>query len=82
MLGGLSGAKVVGGAVVGGSVDGVIEGVVVGGEVSRGASEIHRENIIKMDINAHIFINDVEIKKIKMFCHETEQRVTSLFKTR
>ncbi len=45
MLGGLSGAKVVGGTVVGSSVDGVIEGVV-GGTVSCGVSEIHKENII------------------------------------
>lgn len=60
MLGGLSGAKVVGGAMVGGSVDDVIEGVV-GGTVSCGVSEIHKEHIINTVINPQIFINDIEI---------------------
>jgi len=66
MLGGLSGAGVVGaaadvgGVVVGGAV--VTCGVVVGGTVSCGLSEIHRENIIKNIINAHIFIDDTKMK--------------------
>jgi len=58
MLGGLSGAKVVGGTVVGSSVDGVIEGVV-GGTVSCGVSEIHKENIISSASKPIIFIDDI-----------------------
>jgi len=37
---------------------------VVSGGVS-GASEIHKENIINKDINAQIFMKDIEIEKIK-----------------
>jgi len=39
---------------------------VVSGGVS-GASEIHKENIINKDINAHIFMNDNTIWEIKTF---------------
>jgi len=34
--------------------------------------EMHKENIIKTVINAHIFIKDVEITKIKRFLFPSE----------
>jgi len=47
---------------------------VVGGEVSGGLSEIHRENIIINAINAHIFMKSIEIKKIKRFLFSCEEK--------
>jgi len=32
-------------------------------------------NIINTVINAHIFMKDIEIEKIKMFCYETNQKL-------
>lgn len=37
-------------------------------------------NIIKFVTNAHIFIKDLKIKKIKRLRYKTEQRATSLLK--
>ncbi len=57
--GGVVGVDVVGAGVV-------TVGVVVG-DVSCGLSEIHKENIIKIVINAQILIDDIEMEKIKRF---------------
>lgn len=45
--------------------------VFVSGEVVVGLSEIHKENIIKIAINAQIFMNDIKIEKIKRFSFST-----------
>ena len=52
---------------------------VVSGGVS-GVSEMHKENITMIDIDAKIFMNDVWIRKIKRFLFFPERKELCLRK--